>query len=231
MKAFSFIILFVFFTCHLNAQVNVGIQNDSIVKQKIDISQIHSLDKNGLIVSRTIYNGQECIEAYLDVDLDQEQFIGIPGTNFKNGTIELEVTGEPGKYANEFAKGFVGIAFRTQNDSTYECMYIRPVNSIDNNQMFRNWSVQYTSRPIYTWQKLREDSPGIYETYGPTKPGEWTKLKIIVKDSQALLFVNDASEPTLIVNDLKMGADISGGIGLWVGSWTLAHFRNLQISN
>lgn len=218
MKQLLFPILFLSFSFLLNAQNN------------IDINQVQTLDHNGLNVSNTIYKGQKCIEAYLDADLDKEQFIGIPGINFKNGTIELEVTGEPGKYANKLAKGFVGIAFRTQNDSTYECIYLRPVNSIDENQKIRNWSVQYTSRPDYTWKKLRNESPGKYETYCSIKPGEWTKLKIIVNGSKALLFVNNSSEPTLIVNDLKMGVDISGGIGLWVGSWTLAHFRNLKIS-
>ncbi len=44
----------------------------------------------------------------------------------------------------------------------------------------------------------------------------WIKLKIIVKEAQAKLFINDNKQPSLIVNDLKHGASSSGGIGLWV---------------
>ena len=37
-------------------------------------------------------------------------------------------------------------------------------------------------------------------------------------------------DPTLVVNDLKLGADNKGSIGLWIGPGTEAHFSNLQIT-
>ena len=52
------------------------------------------------------------------------------------------------------------------------------------------------------WNRLRQESPGKYETYVDLVPGEWTKMKIEVKGYTARLYVNDAREPTLIVNRL-----------------------------
>ena len=51
-------------------------------------------------------------------------------------------------------------------------------------------------------------------------PGEWTKMKIEVKGYKARLYVNDAREPTLIVNRL-LHSDTKGAIALFisVGPW------------
>ena len=58
---------------------------------------------------------------------------------------------------------------------------------------------------------------------------EWIKLKIVVKDTQAKLFINDNKQPSLIVNDLKHGAGSSGAIGLWVDVGTEGFFSDLKI--
>ena len=44
-----------------------------------------------------------------------------------------------------------------------------------------------------------------------------------------MLFLDNRPSPVLIVNDLKHGAQQRGGIGLWVETATVAHFRNLRI--
>jgi hypothetical protein len=41
--------------------------------------------------------------------------------------------------------------------------------------------------------------------------------------------VHGASQPCLIVNDLKLG-DSSGGVALWIGPGTEGYFFGLQIS-
>ncbi len=58
---------------------------------------------------------------------------------------------------------------------------------------------------------------------------EWIKLKVVVKDMQAKLFINDNQQPSLIVNDLKNGANSSGTIGLWVDAGTECFFSDLKI--
>lgn len=58
---------------------------------------------------------------------------------------------------------------------------------------------------------------------------EWIKLKIVVLGSQAILFINDSKQPSLIVNDLKHGAMSPGTIGLWVDVGTEGFFSDLKI--
>jgi hypothetical protein len=47
----------------------------------------------------------------------------------------------------------------------------------------------------------------------------------------ARLFVHGNEQPTLIVNDLKMGAEALGSVALWIEGSTVAHFRNLSITS
>jgi hypothetical protein len=54
-------------------------------------------------------------------------------------------------------------------------------------------------------------------------------VKIVVKGSTARLFVHGAEQPALIVTDLKLPA-AEGGIALWIGPATEAHFTNLRIT-
>ena len=124
----------------------------------------------------------------------------------------------------------VGISFRVTSDtSKFETFYIRPTNGRSNDQVRRNHSMQYISHPGYPWQKLRKESPEKYESYADLVPAEWTKIKIEVKDGTAKLYVNDTTQPNLIVNDLKQGKDLRGGIGLQIAKGTKAHFADLKI--
>lgn len=155
----------------------------------------------------------------------------LDGTEFHDGVIELDVSGAPRADADPTSRGFVGLAFRVQSRDSlakFECCYIRPTNGRANDQLLRNHSVQYQEYPDYSWKKLREDSPGVYESYADLVPGEWTHLKLEVRGVTARLYVNGASQPALIVNDLK-GGDASGAIGLWSYTSTEAYFSNLKV--
>jgi hypothetical protein len=50
-----------------------------------------------------------------------------------------------------------------------------------------------------------------------------------VKGETAKLYVNGARQPTMIVNDLKLGAS-KGKLGLWVGPRSVAHFSSLRVT-
>ena len=159
-----------------------------------------------------------------------EQLARIDGLEFSNGTIEAEIAGAPIEGASPGARGFVGIAFRLQDDmKTYDAFYIRPTNGRAEDQERRNHAVQYISHPQWTWQRLRQDTPSKYESYVDLMPGEWTKIKIEVHGDKARLSVHDNAQPTLIVNDVKSGAQKRGAIALWVGPETVGHFRNLRV--
>jgi len=55
-----------------------------------------------------------------------------------------------------------------------------------------------------------------------------TRIKVEVSGTKARLYVNGATQPTLIVNDLKLGKS-RGQVALWVGSDTEGYFSNLKV--
>jgi len=161
---------------------------------------------------------------------DEGRLAVLPKTDFQDGIIEIDLTGEPGPGAAEGARGFVGIAFRVAPEqSRFECIYLRPTNGRAEDQVRRNHSVQYISNPGFPWQLLRKDFPEKYESYVDLVAGEWTKVKIEVRGEKTRLYVNGAQQPTLLVNDLKQGVS-KGSVALWIGTGTVAHFSNLRIS-
>jgi hypothetical protein len=155
----------------------------------------------------------------------------LPASEFHDGTIKVEVAGKPRAGATADARGFVGVAFRVAADpSKYECFYIRPTNGRAEEQLRRNHSAQYISMPEYEWSRLRREMPGQYEAYVDLVPGEWTKIKVEVSGTKARLYVNDAPQPVLVVNDLKHG-NVKGAVALWIGLGTEAYFANLRLSD
>lgn len=165
---------------------------------------------------------------------DGIQLVILNKTEFQDGVIEIELAGEPAATAGAGARGFVGVAFRVSAEAgkdaaKYECFYLRPTNGRADDQVRRNHSTQYISYPDFPWQRLRKEFPEKYESYVDLVPGEWTKVKIEVRGDKAKLYLHDAPQPVLVVNDLKQGAS-QGQIALWVGAGTVAHFANLRVS-
>src|SRR5215470_1380816 len=161
---------------------------------------------------------------------DADRLAVVPGSSFQDGTIEVSLSGNTAPNAPAGFRGFVGIAFRiTADRSHFECFYLRPKNGRSEDQLQRNHSTQYISMPGFGWEKLRAESPGKYESYADLVAGQWTQVRIQVAGSHARLYENGAEQPVLIVNDLKQ-ASASGGIALWVGPGTIAHFSDLKIT-
>ncbi|KRL84483.1 hypothetical protein FC50_GL002094 [Lacticaseibacillus pantheris DSM 15945 = JCM 12539 = NBRC 106106] len=161
---------------------------------------------------------------------DEPTFAKLTDTNFHNGTIKVKVLGQLLPDAPEYARGFIGVAFRINESNTqFEAFYIRPTNARSEDQMRRNRVVQYISFPDYKFDRLRVESPGVYEAYADIGLDEWIDLTIEVLDDHAQLYVNHASQPTLVVKDLKNGATNGGAIGLWVDVGTAGYFEDLQI--
>jgi len=159
-----------------------------------------------------------------------EQLALLDGVGFANGVIEAEIAGVPAPGAPEGARGFVGIAFRVQDDlRTYDAFYLRPTNGRADDQERRNHAVQYISHPDWPWFRLRKETPSKYEAYVDLVANSWTKLKIEVRGDRARLYVHGQEQPTLIVNDVKTGAQGKGAVALWLDRGTVAHFRNLSV--
>ena len=153
----------------------------------------------------------------------------VSGTDFKDGTIEVEVAGSPGRDAAADDRGFIGLAFRAQEHAARrEVIYIRPTNGRADDQLRRSHSVQYESLPDFPWYRLRQENPGAYESYADLEAGAWTHMKIVVSGTEARLYVNGVEPPTLIVKDLKLG-ESHGEIALWAYWSTDAYFSSLII--
>ena len=177
------------------------------------------------------YKGQRALQLVGVSDgSDGDQVALVKDLDFKDGTIEVDLAGVPGPAASNTARGFVGVAFRAAPHATaIDCFYLRPTNGRADDQLRRNHSTQYISHPAYPWERLRSETPGVYESYVDLETGAWTHVKIEVSGVRARLFVDGAAQPALIVNDLKRGV-VNGAIGLWIGPGTEAYFRNLQIT-
>jgi hypothetical protein len=160
-----------------------------------------------------------------------EALVVIEGLEFANGVIEAEIAGTPAPGAPETARGFVGIAFRLQKDMrTFEQLYLRPTNGRADDQERRNHAVQYSSHPDWPFFRTRKETPSRYEAYVDLVAGVWTKVRIEVRDAHARLYVHGQKQPTLIVNDLKMGGQAKGAVALTPGVNSISHFRNLTIT-
>ena len=165
--------------------------------------------------------------------VEQEESIStiaiLAGSSFRNGVIETEIAGALRKDAPQDMRGFVGLAFRVQpHGAQYECFFLRPTNARADDQLRRNHSTQYISHPDYPWHRLREETPGMYESYTDLLPGAWTAVRIVVAGIRAELYVNGAEQPCLLVNDLKLG-ETQGQIALWIGAGTEAYFSPLVV--
>jgi hypothetical protein len=203
----------------------------------IDAAPRHFPVENGAglefvqVVPQTVtYRGHKALRLVAAPNVSGERTIALlTGFDFTNGVIDVDVAGQPAEGAVDSARGFVGLAFRAApNARAYDCFYIRPTNGRADDQLRRNHSTQYVSEPDYPWQRLRTETPGVYESYADLETGGWTHLRIEVRGARARLFVNRAPQPVLIVNDVKRAA-VSGQLGLWIGLGTEAYFRNLQV--
>lgn len=163
-------------------------------------------------------------------EVDEPTFALINGIEFSDGIIEVEVLSRLLPEAPQFARGFIGLAFRISDDKRkYESIYIRPTNGRADDQIRRNHSTQYYAYPDYKFDRLRKESSEKYESYADMGLNEWIKMRIEVSGEKAKLYLNEGREPVLLVNDLKWGKSQKGSIGLWVEVGTEGFFRNFKI--
>jgi hypothetical protein len=181
-------------------------------------------------LAQTHFKGRGAVQAIATPGAaNATSYAVVKDASFRDGTIEVDLAGQPAAGADGAARGFIGIAFRIQGDGSYEYIYLRPTNGRADDQIRRNHSVQYSSHPNFSFAQSRQEAPEKYESYVDLEPGVWTKFKIEVEGRKARLFVHGAAQPCLIVNDLKLESR-QGGVALWVGPGTEGYFSNLKIS-
>ena len=146
------------------------------------------------------------------------------GTEFGNGTIEVDIRGKDVQ-----GQSFVGIAFHGVDSTTYDAIYFRPFNFRTPDSTRHSHAVQYISHPTYTWQKLRAERPGSFEQpVSPAPdPNAWFHVRVVVASPKVSVFVGDAKQPSLVVDQLNDRT--KGLVGLWVGNGSGGDFANLKI--
>jgi hypothetical protein len=148
-----------------------------------------------------------------------------PNLEFTDGVIDFDVRGK------DESMSFVGIAFHGRGPTVFEAVYFRPFNFRHADPASRSHAVQYISNPEHTWDRLREATPGKYESavVPPPDPGGWLHARVVVAFPKVSVFVNGAAEPSLVVDAL--GGRRAGWIGLWVGNSSSGEFANLRVSS
>ncbi len=145
----------------------------------------------------------------------------VEGIEFGEGTLELDLKGR-----GKVERCFLGVAFNVADGKTFEAVYFRPFNFLRDG--FQDHSVQYVSWPVNTWEKLRSEKPGQFEaTVKPVPdPSGWFHARIEVTKQKVQVWVDDARQPSLVVN--RLSGREKGRVGLWVDSRG-GTFRNLKI--
>jgi hypothetical protein len=134
----------------------------------------------------------------------------LKGITFTNGTIEFDV--------NTIGRGSPGIAFRQQDDSNFELLYLRPDPACPAYRACIQYAPQ--THGVLLWDLYPQ-----YQTRAPLRETGWNHIRMIVSGRRMRVFVNDAASPTLDVARLE-GDAITGGVRL-VGPAT---FANMVIS-
>jgi hypothetical protein len=201
----------------------------SVLAIPLTAQSVDHLAGKNVSIAQVNYKGRSAIHVIANPEAaNASSYALVKGASFRDGTIEVDLAGQPAAGAFAGARGFIGIAFRVQDYGRYEYIYLRPANGRADDQVRRNHSTQYSSYPDFDYARSRQEAPEKYESYVDLEPGVWTKYKIEVEGRAARLYVNGAEQPCLIVNDLKLDPR-DGGVALWVGPGTEGYFSNLKI--
>jgi hypothetical protein len=195
---------------------------------------------SGVSLQPSVYHGADALEvrmpsAYyqnpLKEALADRNFMAWLPMDFGDGTIEVDLASDLATDAPDYARGFVGLAFRIDSRGHFENVYLRPTNSAAPDQVRRNHTIQYAAYPDFRFDQLRRESPEKYETWADIATGRWIHLRAVIEGATMRLYLDRSPRPAFIVNDMKLPATQRGGVGIWIESGTVAHFKNLRITH
>lgn len=195
----------------------------SAALQQIDLAERLTAGK-----LRTVNREITALQGTRGVHLSQRDGNGlawVEGTDFAQGTIEVDVRGR-----DVYQQSFLGIAFHRRDDNTYEAVYLRPFNFRADDPARHQHAVQYIAVPDYDWPRLRQEFPEEFENPvdASVAPTAWVPLRVVVNGGSIQVSVGAVKTPALEVR--KLGSDDRGLIGLWVGNTSDGDFANLRIT-
>lgn len=163
---------------------------------------------------------------------DENTYARVRGVEFHNGTLEVSVRSRLLPDAPDFARGFIGIAFRCNTDNSFfESFYIRPTNAMSNDPARRAHGCQYFAYPTYTFSYFREQNISLYEAPIDSGLDQWVTLRAVLQGDRGEFYVGDSLTPTLVVEHLLHGEGKPGGVGLFVDIGTEGFFKDLRIES
>jgi len=205
------ILFILLFTSIANAQKSKAynlqtlLKNGGIITAKPQsISALNDGDKTGVACKSGVY--------------------WLKDVNFTSGTIDVDIKGR-----NVLQQSFVGIAFHGVDSINTDIVYLRPFNFRSTDTLRKQHAVQYVSQPDYTWEKLREEHPLMYEQPVATnlEPNGWVHVHIVVKGDAITVYLNNSPKQALKVK--KLGSRADGMLGLWCFGSEEADFANLVV--
>lgn len=169
------------------------------------------------------------VKAEKIMEFDENTYAKLKDFSFHNGTIEVKMLSRLLPDAPDFARGFIGIAYRiTDDDKQFESFYVRPTNGKQcQDPMRKTHGCQYFSYPKYTFEYFRNHQVTQYEAPVDIDLNEWIQLKAVIEDEHASFYIND--KLILVVEDMKHGKDLKGSVGFFVDIGTEAFFKDLKI--
>lgn len=193
---------------------------------KVDVQPVAKDGRNALRITldRASRTGKPGVDF-----VDQPSFLVLPDV-IEDALIELDVCARLLPDAPDYARGFIGLAYRIQSDlSAYESLYLRPTNGKRHlPQPPRDQrAVQYYAYPDWPYDILREQEPGRFEAGADIGLNMWHKMAILLEGRQFSLSVDG----TLVLQGSGKIAAKLGAIGLWVDIGTEGYFSNLRLSN
>lgn len=192
---------------------------------------------NKVDVSPIVKDGRDALRIVLDsashsgtfgIDfVDKPTFLLLPDT-LTDGRIEVDLCARLLPDAPNYARGFIGLAYRVQPDlSGYESVYLRPANGKRHNpEPPRDQrAVQYYAYPDWPFDILRVQEPARFEAAADIGLGQWHRLTITLAGSE----FSASIDGKLVLQNKGKTEPASGRIGLWVDIGTEGHFSNVRI--
>lgn len=162
-------------------------------------------------------------------EFDENTYAKLIECDFYNGTIEVQVLSQLLPDAPDFARGFIGLAFRiNDDDSAFESFYIRPTNGQSNNLVRKQHAVQYFSYPKYNFEYFRTHHITGFDGPANVALNQWINLRAEIKNETGKFYLNN--HLVLNVDHLKHGASTRGTIGFFVDIGTKGFFKNLRLT-
>ena len=141
---------------------------------------------------------------------DTDTFAFVPGLDFHDGTIEVDVAGSSlaGRAGERRAalSGSPSASMSRAGRSRARDSISGPATGAPDDQLRRNRSTQYFSYPGYDFDRLRREAPGQYESYVDLESRRMDASADRGRRARRRGCTSvRAAQPALIVNDLKRG--------------------------